>query len=118
MRLLACLGLFFAASAAAAPPVPVEFGLLDLDGDGFVTIAEAAGNADVVMRFDRADRNRDGRLSATEFIRLEKLKVRIAKTRRERVRTTLARDARAAEREAAAEMTEAAGASAAAGGSR
>ena len=117
MRVL-CLLFLLAASAARAQQVPVEFGLLDLDGDGFVTIAEAAGNAEVVTRFDRADRNRDGRLSGAEFIRLQKLKVRVAKTHRERVRTTLARDARAAEREASAEATQSVPVSAAAGGSR
>jgi hypothetical protein len=111
MRLV-CVLLLLAPSGAGAQTVPVEFGLLDLDGDGFVTIAEAAGNAGVVTRFDRADRNRDGRLSGAEFIRLQKLKLRVAKTRRERVRTTLARDARAAERETAAEVADSAAAGA------
>ena len=111
MRLL-CLLLLFAAARAKAQAVPVEFGLLDLDGDGYVTLAEAAGNAHVITRFDRADRNRDGRLSPREFMRLEKTRVRTVKARPERIRATLARDARAAEREARAETE----ASAAAGG--
>ena len=111
MRLL-CLLLLFATPSAKAQAVPVEFGLLDLDGDGYVTLAEAAGNAHVVTRFDRADRNRDGRLSPREFARLEKMKVRTAKARPDRIRARLARDARAAEREARAETE----ASAAAGG--
>ncbi len=46
---------------------------LDLNGDGRISLAEAAGHAEIVTRFDRADRNKDGRLSQTEFARLEKL---------------------------------------------
>lgn len=47
--------------------------LLDLNGDGRVSLAEAAGHADIVVRFERADRNRDGKLTQAEFDRLEKL---------------------------------------------
>jgi hypothetical protein len=58
-----------------------EFGALDLNRDGKVSIAEAAGHGDVVVRFDRADRNRDGRLTLAEYDRLKKLKVRPPRTR-------------------------------------
>lgn len=44
----------------------------DLDGDGFVSKAEAAGHARLVQDFDRADRSRDGRLSQAEYARYEK----------------------------------------------
>src|SRR5690349_10807117 len=115
MRLLGVL-LLFAASAASAEPPSVHFDALDLDHDGYVTLAEAAGVADVVTRFDRADRNHDGRLSPKEFSRLSKIKVRVAKTRRERMRAALARDSRAAEHQAVAEAP-AETPSAAAGGS-
>ena len=47
-----------------------EFGSLDLNRDGKVSIAEAAGYGEVVVRFDRADRNRDGRLTLAEYDRL------------------------------------------------
>jgi hypothetical protein len=40
---------------------------LDFDGDGFVSKAEAAGFATVTVGFDRADRNRDGKLSFAEY---------------------------------------------------
>jgi prophage tail gpP-like protein len=40
---------------------------LDIDGDGFVSKAEAAGFAGVTLGFDRADRNRDGKLSFAEY---------------------------------------------------
>lgn len=40
---------------------------LDIDGDGFVSKAEAAGNAPATLGFDRADRNRDGKLSFAEY---------------------------------------------------
>jgi hypothetical protein len=43
------------------------FRQLDIDGDGFVSKAEAAGNAPVTLGFDRADRNRDGKLSFAEY---------------------------------------------------
>jgi hypothetical protein len=46
---------------------------LDLNGDGYVSLAEAAGDARVVIRFNRADRNRDGKLSKAEFDRLDKM---------------------------------------------
>lgn len=54
------------------------FGGLDLDGDGYVSLAEAAGYAEIVTRFDRADRNRDGKLSRAEFERMKTLRPRSA----------------------------------------
>lgn len=71
-RLLAFL--LLAPALALADPAQ-EFIALDLTGDGLVSIAEAAGFANVVVRFDRADRNRDGRLSLTEFQRLKTLRM-------------------------------------------
>jgi hypothetical protein len=43
------------------------FRRLDIDGDGFVSKAEAAGNEPVTVGFDRADRNHDGKLSFAEY---------------------------------------------------
>jgi len=54
--------------------VEEEFHGLDLDGDGFLSLAEAAGLRDIVTRFDKADRNRDGKLSRAEFERLKTMK--------------------------------------------
>ncbi len=58
------------ASAAARPTYSEKHGMfrhLDIDGDGFVSKAEAAGFATVTLGFDRADRNRDGKLSFAEY---------------------------------------------------
>jgi hypothetical protein len=52
-----------------------EFTALDLNGDGKVSLAEAAGHAAIVVRFDGADRNRDGKLTMVEFNRLKKLRI-------------------------------------------
>ena len=58
-------------STATRPPPASEkeamFRTLDIDGDGFVSKAEAAGHEKVTLGFDRADRNRDGKLSFTEY---------------------------------------------------
>jgi hypothetical protein len=59
------------------------FDTLDLNGDGYVSLSEAAGDEGVVSRFDRADRNRDGKLSRKEFANLGKVKVRVAKKKGE-----------------------------------
>src|SRR5262245_5571587 len=58
-------------STTRRPPDAAEkealFRHLDIDGDGFVSKAEAAGYEKVTLGFDRADRNRDGKLSYAEF---------------------------------------------------
>ena len=118
MRRFACLVLAFAATAAAAQEASVRFLILDLDGDGYVSLAEAAGIGDVVERFERADADRDGNLSPKEFSRLDRLKPRSMATQRHRMRAAVARDAKAAEREAASEAASIEATSAAAGASR
>lgn len=52
---------------------PGSLQALDLNGDGRLSLAEAAGHADIMARFQRADRNKDGKLSQAEFDRLDKL---------------------------------------------
>jgi hypothetical protein len=66
-----------AAGSSYAPPAeePKRGSLhsLDLNGDGRLSLAEAAGYGEIVIRFERADRNRDGKLTQAEFERLAKL---------------------------------------------
>jgi hypothetical protein len=57
---------------------------LDLNGDGRISLAEAAGHGEIVTRFDRADRNRDGKLSQAEFERLDKVPPAKAEKRKPR----------------------------------
>jgi len=51
----------------ATPNKEEVFRRLDIDGDGFVSKAEAAGHEALTVGFDRADRNRDGKLSFAEY---------------------------------------------------
>ena len=60
-------------SLAAPGSARDSFGSLDLNGDGCVSLAEAAGYGDIMTRFARADRNKDGKLTKVEFERLAKL---------------------------------------------
>jgi hypothetical protein len=67
-----------AASGASAPlphqdPARDSFSALDLNGDGRLSLAEAAGYGDIITRFARVDRNKDGKLTKVEFERLAKL---------------------------------------------
>ena len=58
----------------------------------------SAGNAEIVTRFERADRDKDGKLTQAEFERLAKLTP--PKTRKPKAtpRETIRRDAAAAEK--------------------
>jgi len=80
MRFLVAFTFALAANTADADSATDSyFRSLDLNGDGYVSLAEAAGDAVVVNRFDKADKNRDGKLSPKEFANLRKVKVRVAK---------------------------------------
>jgi hypothetical protein len=62
-----------AAGSTGEAAAPGSLKALDLNGDGQVSLAEAAGYGEIVTRFDRADRNKDGKLSPREFERLAKV---------------------------------------------
>lgn len=49
-------------------PAP-DFGQLDHDGNGYISVAEARGHALLANDFKMADANRDGRISAAEYAR-------------------------------------------------
>jgi hypothetical protein len=84
MRLLVLLlGLAGVAHAEDGGSIDRYFDTLDLNGDGYVSLAEAAGHEIVVKRFDRADRNKDGKLSRKEFANLAKVKERVARKKGE-----------------------------------
>ena len=84
MKVLASVLLVFAGVAHADDgAINRYFDSLDLNGDGYVSLSEAAGHEVVVTRFDRADRNKDGKLSRKEFANLSKVKVRVAKKKGE-----------------------------------
>ena len=55
------------AAGAQGIDLAAAFKRADIDGDGSVSKAEAAGNERLVVGFDRADRDRDGQLSRQEF---------------------------------------------------
>ena len=67
-----------AGTGSTAEPLPSQgktptLRSLDMNGDGQLSLAEAAGYGEIVTRFERADRNKDGKLSQVEFERLAKL---------------------------------------------
>ena len=62
-----------AAAEIARHQAEEEFRALDYNGDGYVSQAEAAGFRDIVTRFSKADRNRDGKLSRAEYARLKRM---------------------------------------------
>lgn len=86
MRVSLALLLLLCAATARADKASVEryFQSLDLNGDGYVSLSEAAGDKVVVQRFDKADKNRDGKLSEKEFANLGKVKLRVAKGRKDK----------------------------------
>lgn len=55
----------FAAMSAEEPAM--KFELLDIDGDGFISKSEATQNVRLRERWNNADKDNDGKLTAEEF---------------------------------------------------
>lgn len=72
---LAFLAALVAATAQAQPSD--KFRRLDRDGDGFLSKDEVSGIAGYAAPFAEADDDRDGRLSADEFIKAEAIHDRL-----------------------------------------
>lgn len=82
MKWFLFIGVFvFSPLWAARADKDEEFRKLDLNGDGRVSLAEAAGHAEVVTKFDKADRDKDGQLSRVEFDRLDRIQLKVAKAK-------------------------------------
>jgi len=65
---LAVLLVVFAGASMAAPP---SFDEVDSNGDGKITMREAATHEGLMISFDEADEDRDGLLSKTEYDKLK-----------------------------------------------
>jgi hypothetical protein len=68
-------------SAPSSASKEQEFKRLDMDGDGSISKAEAAGNAKLMNAFDRADKDRDGKLSRAEYDAIGKPEAKTAKAK-------------------------------------
>lgn len=55
------------AAGCAAPPPPLDFGVLDSNRSGFISREEAAEQPQLNAGFERADLDRDGRVGMAEF---------------------------------------------------
>ena len=54
-------------TAMSAEEPAMNFELLDIDGDGFISKSEATQNVRLRERWNNADKDNDGKLSAEEF---------------------------------------------------
>ncbi|WP_337243774.1 hypothetical protein [Luteimonas sp. gir] len=52
---------------ATTSPYRIDFAALDVNGDGYISRAEARANPTLSAEFDAVDSNRDGRLSREEL---------------------------------------------------
>ena len=75
---------------------PGSLNALDVNGDGKLSLAEVAGNAEIVTRFERADRDKDGKLTQAEFERLATLTPPKPRKPKATARETIRRDAASA----------------------
>lgn len=65
--LLAILTPAWAAEELDPQDRSAAFRQLDVDGDGWITVEEAAAHPEVAANFQKADSDHDGRLSSEEF---------------------------------------------------
>ena len=56
-----------ALASSSAAFAATDFGTLDVDGNGAVSLAEASVDAELLGQFEELDTNQDGELSQDEF---------------------------------------------------
>jgi len=64
---LAALAIGAAGAAAAEPDPAADFGKLDTNGDGKISLEEARKKPGFELRFETLDRDRDGLLTLAEY---------------------------------------------------
>ena len=116
LAVLVSLALGPARALAAKPFTPdpaydATYERSDMDGDGEVSKAEAAGNEPLVVGFFRADRNRDGKLTRKEYEALFRAKEKAEARAKARAEAKARAQVRAQAKAQARTQTQARGAS-------
>jgi Ca2+-binding EF-hand superfamily protein len=58
-------------SLSAEELKPTTFSIMDKDGDGYISIVEATGNAELIRDWAKFDLDNDGKIEVSEFSAFE-----------------------------------------------